>query len=107
MKDNQGRDLGAVKRHHASKFDANLEGRKRSSLAYNELVKKFPLAEWVMFDGFLVLRCGSSKYIAVPASGKRNAARFNVINIKDLSDYVAFLTKKEVRPWLWQASQVE
>ena len=58
--------------------------------------------EWQKFEGEDVLRVGKSQYIAVPTTGKQNAANFVIIDINDRKDYVTSLKKSEVRSWLAQ-----
>ncbi len=57
-------------------------------------------AEWVDVEGVQVLRVKDSNYVAAPCSGRKNAARFNVINLDDRTDVVCQLSKTEVRGWL-------
>ena len=57
-------------------------------------------AEWASFEDVDVLRVGNSDFIAVPATGRKNAANFIVININDRSEAVCQLKKNEVRGWL-------
>ena len=64
-----------------------------------ELVKANQ-AEWVTVEGVDALRVHDSDYIAIPVTGKKNAAHFAVIDLSDRSDIVCQLKKSEVFGWL-------
>lgn len=105
-KDNQGRDLSAVKKHFDMLARAGEEGRKLSEKRFKELVERFPLADWTTVDGVLVLRAGNSKFVAAPRNGKKTAATFEVVDL-EARELVTVLKKDEVYSWLWRASQAE
>jgi hypothetical protein len=73
---------------------------------YKETVARFPLPEWTMFDNVLVLRAGTSRFVAVPRTSKKSAANFDIIDII-IREPITVLSKNEVREWLWKASQAE
>jgi hypothetical protein len=104
--DNQGVDLDAAKRHQDMLIRRHEAGVRDSEKQFAEKVKKYPLADWTHVEGTLVLRAGSSRYVASPRNGKKSAATFDVIDLKK-REYVTLLKKNEVYSWLWKASQVE
>ena len=106
MRDNQGRNLDAVKRHFDMLARQRLEGEAMSARLYQEKIAQFPLADWTTFEGVLVLRAGSSRFVGAPRTEKKNSRTFDVIDIADRT-LVTQLTSKEIRSWLWQASQNE
>ena len=105
-RDNQGRNLAAVKAHFDMLARHRLEGEARSHAMFEETVARFPLPDWTMFDNVLVLRAGQSRFVACPRNGKKSAANFDVIDIV-AREPVMTLSKKEVSEWLWKASQNE
>lgn len=104
--DNQGRDLSAAKRHFDRAARLHLVGVAESHQHFEETVAQFPLADWTVFEGVLVLRAGNSRFVAVPRDGKKSASSFDVLDIADRKPIVRLL-KNEVRGWLWKASQNE
>ena len=105
-RDNQGRNLEAVKTHFDMLARHHEKGSRLSHEAFEELVVRFPLADWTIVDNVLVLRAGQSRFVACPSNGKKSAANFDVVDIVNLIP-VANLKKDEVRTWLWRASQNE
>lgn len=105
-RDNQGRNLDAVKRHFDMLARHHEEGSRLSHEVFERLVVKFPLADWTIFDNVLVLRAGQSRFVACPRNGKKSAANFDVVDIVNRIP-IANLKKDEVRGWLWRASQNE
>jgi hypothetical protein len=105
-RDNQGRNLDAVKAHFDMLAQHRIEGEARSNQMFEETVARFPLADWIMFDNVLVLRAGKSRFVAVPRTGKKSAANFDIIDIV-IREPITVLSKNEVREWLWKASQAE
>ena len=105
-RDNQGRNLEAVKQHFDMLARHHEEGSRLSHESFEKLVAQFPLAEWTIFDNVLVLRCGQSRFVACPRNGKKTAASFDVVDIVNLIP-VTTLKKDETRTWLWKASQNE
>lgn len=59
--------------------------------------------QWQEYEGVDVLRIGESPFLAVPASGRKNAARFDIIDIRDRTDIVAQLDKGAVNDWLYRS----
>jgi hypothetical protein len=104
--DNQGRNLEAVKAHLDMLAHHRLEGEAHSHQIFEETVARFPLADWTMFDNVLVLRAGKSRFVAVPRTGRKSAANFDIIDIV-IREPITVLSKNEVREWLWKASQAE
>jgi hypothetical protein len=104
-RDNQGRNLEATRRHFDMLAKMHEEGVKISEREFSEKVKKFPLPDWTKVEGVVVLRAGSSRYVAVPKTGKKTAANFEIIDLQDRRDLIAILKKDEVYSWLWRASQ--
>lgn len=106
-KDNQGRDLGAVKRHFDRMADAAKKGRERSSGKYKEYERAgWEDPTWQMVEGVLVMRVGKDSIVAVPASGKKNARFFEIIDLDKREVLVPKLKKDEVVSWLfasWKA----
>lgn len=62
-----------------------------------------PQAQWVKFESQWVLRIDQSPYMAVPATGRQDAAAFVVLDERDRRDYLCRLRKDEVQQWLWRA----
>jgi len=58
-------------------------------------------AQWVNVQGVDVLRVHDHKYVGSPATGRKNSARFDIIDI-DKGEYITQLTKKEVFGWLFK-----
>jgi len=104
--DNQGRNLDAVKAHLDMLAKHRLEGEARAQQMFDEKVKRFPLADWIMFDNVLVLRAGQSRFVACPRNGRKSAANFDIIDTV-AKEHVTTLGKEHVRSWLWRASQSE
>lgn len=68
--------------------------------------KAIPMqAEWVKFEAVWVLRIGSSPFMAVPSTGRQNAASFAILDVRDRRDYVCHLQRSEVQSWLHRAQQ--
>jgi len=105
-RDNQGRNLEAVKKHFDMLARHRLEGESYSHQVFEETVARFPLPDWIMFENVLVLRAGKSRFVAVPRTGKKSAANFDIIDVVN-REPVTQLSKKEVYEWLWRASQSE
>ena len=105
-RDNQGRDLDAVKAHFEMLERHRIAGEAFSHQQFEATVARFPLPDWVMFDNVLVLRAGQSRFMGVPRNGKQSSANFDVIDIV-AREPVTTLSKHEVRSWLWKASQNE
>jgi hypothetical protein len=105
-RDNQGRDMGAVKRNFDRLADERASGEARSHAAFEKDVAETPLADWTAIDGVKVLRSGSSKYVAVPRNGKESAANFDIIDT-DKKEHVTTLRKDEASSWLWRAAKAE
>ena len=103
MKDNQGRDLEATKRHFDLLSQLSKQGHQMSQKAFEEKLKKHPLADWTTVEGVLVLRCGKSRFVGVPKNGKKTAANFDVIDLEK-RELVVQLKKNEVASWLWRVS---
>ena len=102
---NQGVDLDAAKRHLDYLSKLHDEGTARSHSEFESLVQQYPLADWTMLDNVLVLRCGQSRFVAVPRGNKKkDAAKFDVLDMVKLEP-ITVLSKKDVRNWLWRASQ--
>lgn len=59
---------------------------------------------WQTFENVSVLRVGDSDMIAVPATGKKSAAKFMVISAST-REVVCYLTKKEVHSWLFRVAR--
>lgn len=66
-----------------------------------------PQPEWVEIEGVMALRIEDSKYIALPASGRKNSANFVIVDLTDRADYICQLTKKEVHAYLISAFKYE
>lgn len=82
----------------AKKYEARVEAAKANAPDI-QAVKAEPV-EWVEFEGTMVLRSGESRFVAVPHSGRKNSAKWHIINLDDRSDVWCTVTKKEVRTWL-------
>lgn len=106
-RDNQGRNLAAVKKHFDEEYERHVRGIGASRAEFAKLVERFPLADWTSVEGVLVLRAGESRFVGVPRNGRKNAATFEVIDLDERKVVVPLLDKSEVRSWLWRASQAE
>ena len=60
-------------------------------------------AVWVDFEGVLVLRVKDSIFVAVPTNGKKNSAKFDIINIQT-RELGCQLKNSEVYGWLCKVS---
>lgn len=60
-------------------------------------------ATWQDFEGVQVLRVNDEPFIGVPTTGRVNARRFEIVDIRDRSEPVAQLKKSEVSGWLYRA----
>ncbi|MDQ2077540.1 N-6 DNA methylase [Marinimicrobium sp. ABcell2] len=58
---------------------------------------------WQDFEGVQVMRIGEEPFVAVPATGRVNSRRFDIIDIRDRTEPVTQLKKSEVSGWLYQA----
>lgn len=58
------------------------------------------MPKWVTVEGIEVLRIGSSPFVAMPSTGRRSSANFQIFDLRDRSAVVAFLKKGEVTDWL-------
>lgn len=61
-------------------------------------------ATWQEIDGVAVLRIANEPVAALPATGRRNSARFVAFNI-DTREEVAQLTRGEVHSWLFRVAR--
>ena len=102
--DNQGRNLEGVKKHFDLLERMSLEGSQAAHENYLATITEYPVAEWVMYNNVMVLRCGNSRFVGVPRNGKKTSPNFDVIDIVALEP-VTMLKKSEVANWLWRASQ--
>jgi hypothetical protein len=59
--------------------------------------------QWVKVKGVDVLRSKNSRYVAAPASGRRNASVFSIIDIEK-GEEITQLRKGEVNGWLAKRS---
>ena len=82
---------------------AREEGEERAHADYLSKIEKAPLADWTTVEGQLVLRSGSSRFVGAPRTGKKNAATFDVIDLKK-REWVTTLKKSEIYTWLWNAA---
>jgi hypothetical protein len=70
--------------------------------------KPLPVApQWISLEGRDVLRLGESRFVAVPCTGRKNAAKYMVLDLFDRSEPFAFLKAKEVFAWLAKAAATE
>ncbi len=97
--DNQNRNLDAVKRHH----EVLARGTAVSNANAAAHFAASATADWTEVKGVEVLRAGDSNYVAVPCSGRRSSARFDIIDI-EANELVAQVAKNEVREWLYRVS---
>jgi hypothetical protein len=104
LKDNQGRDLEAVKKHHATLARMDKISSKKSTQKYAEYVKRgWRSPDWTRFEGANCIRSGNEPFIALPTNGRKNARNFVVLDIRDRKDFVVQLRKNEVSEWLFSA----
>ena len=105
-KDNQGRDLAAVKRTKEQEQQRAEAGRAASRAMHEATIKNAPLPDWTTVNGQEVLRSGDSKFVAAPRNGKRTAANFDVLDL-DTNEHVLSLPKDEVYKWLHASAKTE
>lgn len=105
-KDNQGRDLAAVKRTKEQEAQRAEEGRAASRAMHEATIKDVPLPDWTTVNGQEVLRSGDSKFVAAPRNGKRTAANFDVLDM-EANEHVLTLPKDEVYKWLHASAKAE
>ena len=106
--DNQGRNLDALARQKKAEAERGKKHRaqweKESEVRAQQYAKAgWKPPDWTRVKGVLVLRAGNDDYVAVPANGKKNAARFSIIDVKKGEEVVPILRKAEVREWLFRS----
>lgn len=106
IRDNQGRNLEAIKRHMAEEMVRSEISRDHAHRVFEEKIAVIPLADWTEVEGIKVLRSGHSRFVAVPRNGRNNAAHFDVIDTV-AKEHVTTLARDEVRNWLWRAAENE
>lgn len=84
-----------------AKWQARRRTHKATASA-NQATREVVPVEWTKVDGVLVKRIGESKYVAAPQSGRKNARKFDVIDV-EAREYVCQLNKGEVNTWLIRA----
>lgn len=103
VRDNQNVDLEAAKRWKEKERKSHETGRKLSAANYEKMMKAgLKAAEWTKVKGIDVLRIGNEPYIAIPVTGKKNAAKFDILDMRKKGEkmYMCQLKKKEVGSWL-------
>lgn len=95
MRDNQNRDLTSTKKWQEIEAACHDAGIARME----EALKSAKSAEWVEFEGVTVLRIGNNKFVAVPTTGRKNARKFDIINI-ETRKFVCQVNKNKVYAWL-------
>lgn len=110
VKDNQNRDLDAVKRQMGKDKARREQMHQESGKRFDEEQKKLQEAgwkypDWQQFKGRDVIRVADEPYIAIPNSGKRNAKNFVVVDIRllnsDEDPIVTNLKKDELFKWFF------
>ena len=99
MRDNQNRDLEAAKRHQATEAANHSAGRARMEQA----IQTTTFATWQIVEDIEVLRVADSKFVAQPITGRRNARRFDIIDI-EAREFVCQVNGSKVHNWLIQAN---
>ena len=115
IKDNQNRDLDAVKRQMAKEKEIREQGRQRSHKQFEEDQKKYQEAgweypDWQTFRGQNVIRVADEPYIAIPNTGKKSAKKFLVVDIRLLETddpVVTSLKKDELFKWFFETWKSE
>jgi len=103
IRDNQGRNMAAVKRNF-ERLDREAKlGRSNADEIFKSKVQHIPLPSWMTINGVDVLCVSGQDVVAVPSSGKKTARRFDVIDLKK-NAFLCQLKKDEVCPWLWRAA---
>ena len=105
-KDNQGRNLKAVKEHQDLLARQHEEGVRRSHEEFEKSLEHAPLPTWQTVKGVKVLRSGVAQHVAVPRNGKESSAKFDIIHI-GRGEHVTTLGKNEVHGWLRRAALAE
>lgn len=106
QRDNQGRDLLAVKRAIELQDEQARLGREASRAHHEAVVRDVPLADWTTVEGQQVLRCGGHRHVALPRSGRQSATNFDILDL-DARERVVTLRRAEVREWLWRSAQAD
>jgi len=104
--DNQGRDLGAVKKHFENLKKMSDASSKEAHEHFERTIKDVPLPDWTTVDGVKVLRSGDSDHVGVPYNGKENAAKYDVIHYPK-REFVTQLKKNEIHHWLHATAKKE
>ena len=60
-------------------------------------------ASWQEVEGVEVMRINNERFVAVPVSGRKNSASFEVIDMNDRSEVVCVLKRAEVQSWFFKA----
>ncbi|WP_156915980.1 hypothetical protein [Desulfatirhabdium butyrativorans] len=104
--DNQNRDMADLSKHREFLKQERIDGEKRAAEHHDRVAQNVPIPGWTTENGILVLRSGNSRYVAVPKTGKKNSARFDLIDLQS-GQFLSILGKNEVADWLWRSAQTE
>ena len=97
MKDNQNRDLEAMRRHREYLSQEREAGYKR----FLQETANNVHANWVVVQGVDVLRVADSKYVAEPVTGRKSSGKFDIVDL-DTMEFVCQVNRKEVYRWLFR-----
>ena len=95
-----------MKIKNISQFNAN--NRKEVSPEYIAFIEA-NVAAWTEVEGVKVLRVHSEPVVACPCSGRKNSARFDIIDL-ETHELLCQLTARETRGWLfhrWEEKQAD
>lgn len=98
MKDNQNRNLEAAQRHSALIAAMHRQGSIEAAKSFEG--KR--LAKWTEVEGVQVLRVEGSNFVGVPVNGRKDARKFDIIDLDDRSDIVCQVNGNEVYTWLFR-----
>jgi len=85
-----------------AKRDLEADNKRKKDLAdpNSELSKKLKIAPvWTKLEGQDILQIKGSKYAALPATGKKNSAKFIIFDVNTRKE-ITYLKKTEVENWL-------
>jgi len=112
MRDNQNRDLEAMKKWQEIEILHRQKTAADASRRHAEILRIVPYADWTEIENILCLRSGDSNFVAVPTNDAETPSQgdkskiFDVVSLSP-REFVVQLKKYEVRGWLWRRHLAE
>lgn len=110
-RDNQNVDLDAFKRQMQKEKEHREKVHKEQSKRFKEDQKRYQEAgwqrpDWQKFRGENVIRVAEEPYIAIPSTGKKNAKKFVIVDIRLIDQafknpVITHLKKDELFKWFF------